>query len=60
MEPISEQCWTSFEGIRHRVKSICRNADGDELASVDAEIVALRELVFNSLRAHEREARISS
>ncbi len=53
MEPISEQCWTSFEGLRHRVKALCRSADEDEMASVDAEMVALRELVVTSLKARE-------
>ena len=60
MESISERCWTNIEGLRHRIKSICRNVDEDELASVDAEIVALRELVYTSLKAREKEAQTSS
>ncbi len=53
MESVAEQCWTTIEGLRHRVKSLCRTADEGELASVDAEMVALREFVFAALKAQE-------
>lgn len=50
MQHISDDCWTRIESLRHRVKSICIGADKDELASVDAELVELREIVFSSLQ----------
>ncbi len=53
MEHISEQCWAMIEGLRHRVKSICIGADKDEFASIDAEMVELREIVFTSLKGSE-------
>lgn len=59
LEHISEQCWTRIESLRHRVKSICRGAHEDELKSIDAEMVELREIVFTSLKARE-EAPTSS
>jgi hypothetical protein len=58
MEHIAEQCWTRIESIRHRVRAVCGGADKDELASVDAELVELREFVFASLRARKETALI--
>lgn len=60
MEHISEQCWARIESLRHRVKSVCREADKDELASIDAELVELREIVFTSFQAREAGAASSS
>ncbi len=56
MEHISEQCWTRIESLRHRLRSICREADRDELASIDAEMVELREVVFTALGGREEGA----
>ena len=59
MEHFSDQCWASFESLRYRVRSICQSADADELASIDAEMIELRELTCTSLRAFEDGVRPS-
>lgn len=53
MDHISEQCWARIESVRYRLKSICSGADEAEVASLDAEIIELRELIWMSLRAAE-------
>jgi hypothetical protein len=53
MEQVSEQCWARLEAVRHRMKSICNASDRAELASLDAEIVEVRDFVCTSLRAVE-------
>jgi hypothetical protein len=53
MEHVSDQCWARLEAVRHRMKSICNASDRAELASLDAEIVEVRDFVFTSLRSSE-------
>jgi hypothetical protein len=50
VEHISEQFWARIEGLRHRVRPICIEAHKDELASLDAEMIEIRELVFAALQ----------
>ena len=50
MENISEQCWVRIESIRSRIKSVGRAGDDGEFASIDAEMIELRDFVSTALQ----------
>jgi len=50
MENISEQCWVRIESIRARIKSVGRAGDEGEFASIDAEMIELRDFVSTAFR----------
>lgn len=60
MEDISEQCWARIESLRYRIKSICITADEAERASLDAEMIELRDIVWEALRPREGGASTSN
>lgn len=45
----SEECWGRIEGLRQRVKDVCHGAEKDEHASIDAELIDLRDFVLTAL-----------
>ena len=53
MDSVTEQCWARIESLRYRVKSICHEADPDEVQSVDAELIELRDMMCGALEAFE-------
>lgn len=59
MEHISEQCWARIESIRYRIKSIRVALDEAERASLDAELIELRDIVWEALRPREEGASTS-
>jgi hypothetical protein len=49
-EPIdAEEFWVAMEGLRLRVRSVCLEQNPEEHASIDAEMIALRERVWGAL-----------
>jgi hypothetical protein len=56
MDDVSEQCWARIESLRYRIKSICVAADEAERASLDAEIIELRDIVWEALRPRNEGA----
>jgi len=50
MENISEECWARIESLRHRIRPIGIAGDKVELASIDAEIIELRDFVWRALQ----------
>ncbi|MEA1070913.1 hypothetical protein [Sphingomonas sp. LY160] len=55
MDSVSDQCWARIESLRYRMKSICHEADPDEIESVDAELIELREVMCGALKAFEND-----
>lgn len=49
MENVSEECWVRIESLRYRIKSI-GGADRGELASIDTEVIELRDFVCNACK----------
>lgn len=49
MGNVSEECWVRIESLRYRIKSI-GGVDRQELASIDAEMVELRDYVCNACK----------
>jgi hypothetical protein len=47
----AEEFWGEMEGLRHRIRSICRERNPEEHASIDAEMINLRERVWAALSA---------
>ncbi len=50
MQHISEECWGRIEALRQRVKSVCTGEAVGEHASIDAEMIELREIVWAALK----------
>lgn len=59
MEHISEQCWARIESVRYRIKSIRVALDEAERASLAAELIELRDIVWEALRPREEGASTS-
>jgi hypothetical protein len=51
MDNVAERCWAQLEGLRHRVRSVCNRSDPQELSSIDAELIEVRDLVWRSLQS---------
>ncbi len=50
MQHISDECWARIEALRQRVKSVCTGEAEAEHASIDAEMIELREIVWAALK----------
>jgi hypothetical protein len=55
MDNVAERCWAQLEGLRHRVHSVCNRSDPQELSSIDAELIEVRDLVWRSLQSASRQ-----
>ena len=59
MEDVSEQCSARIESVRYRIKFIRVALDEAERASLDAELIELRDIVWEALRPREEGASTS-